>query len=103
MNMDTTGSYLKFLGFIAGVVGGVMLLGFIFKWLGILHIYFLIWEVVLRAIILGFIAFFAWLPIKLGEKVDEKSQILLIRIVLPVAFIAAAVAMTFWEQIVPGF
>lgn len=101
--MDTTGGYLKFLGVIAGVVGGMLLVGFIFKWLGILHIYFLIGEVVLRAMVLGFIAFIAWLPIKVSEKDDEQTHILVIRIVLPVAFIAAAIAMAFWEQTFPGF
>lgn len=103
MKMDTTGSYLKFLGVIAGITGGILLLGYIFKWLGILHIYFLVWEVVLRAITLGCIAFIAWLPIKVSEKDDEQTHILVTCIVLPVAFIAAAITMAFWEQIFPGF
>ena len=101
--MDTTGSYLKFLGVIVGVTGGILLLGYIFKWLGIMPVYYLVWEVVLRVISLGIIAFIAWLPIKLSEKNDEQTHILLIRIVLPVAFIAAAIIMTFWEKIFPGF
>lgn len=101
--MDTTGGYLRFLGVIAGLVGGVLLVGFIFKWLGILHIYFLIGEVVLRAIVLGVIAFIAWLPIKVSEKDNEQIHILVIRVILPIAFAAAAIVMAFWEQIFPGF
>jgi hypothetical protein len=94
--MDTTDNYLKFLGIFVGVIGGITLLGFIFKWLGIMPIFYLIAEVVFRAMVLGLIAFVAWLPIKLSEKDNEQTHILIIRIVLPVAFIAAAIVMTFW-------
>ena len=108
MKMDTTGSYLKFLGVIGCVVGGMLLVGFIFKWLGILHILWLICEVVLRALVLGGITFVAALLITVSREGKTYSDTAAIdikpiiagwfeNIVFFVALLGAAAAMTFWE------
>jgi uncharacterized membrane protein YeaQ/YmgE (transglycosylase-associated protein family) len=97
--METITGWLKFFG----VIVGLLLLGFIFKWLGMLDWFDLIGEVILRAIMLGTIALIAGSLVSDDWRNERASAKRFRIIVIFVALFGAAAVMTFWEYLLPEF
>ncbi len=83
---------------LAGVLGGLILVGFIFKWLGLLHWWDMTWEVVLRATVLSVFAFVAYALTAGTWGSDNPRDIWLRFIVFILTLLAAAGVMAFWDQ-----
>lgn len=82
----------------AAVIGGILLVGLIFRSLGLLRWYDLIWEVVLRASSLSLFAFVAYVSTAGSWKSDKPRDRLFRFIVILAALLGAAAVMAFWDQ-----
>lgn len=104
--METITGWLKFFA----IIGGILLLGFIFKWLGLLDWFDLLGEVVLRAVALamflfgGVVVYFLFKGDMDREKENGVSKYRNWHFIFHCALlIGAAVVMTFWGSCAPRF